>query len=114
MCSYLIVPIFRYSPLGILSLIASAILNVEDIKAAMASVGYFIITSVTGCLIHQFVILPVMFLIILKASPFKYMLGMMDAILTGMAPPSRYETNCLSMLSLCVSYHRAINVYGEY
>ncbi|KAK2146102.1 hypothetical protein LSH36_632g01090 [Paralvinella palmiformis] len=74
-----------YSPLGIMSLICSALLEVDDISKAVVSVGFLMVTIVVGCFVHQLVVLPVLMAIICRRNPYTYFLGIFDGYLAGIA-----------------------------
>ena len=79
----------RYSPLGILSLIAGALLEVDDLGGAMRSMGMFMLTVILGLGLHQFVVLPLVLVALTRGNPLKLVLRILDAMMAGMAPPSR-------------------------
>jgi len=80
---------YRYSPLGIMSLICSALLDIEDLGRAVVSVGLLMVIVVTGCLLHQFVVLPALMAIICRRNPYTYFIGIFDGYLAGIASLSR-------------------------
>ena len=80
---------FRYSPLGVASLIAASILNVGDMQTAFSSLALFILVNVLGYACHQFVVLPLLYFALVRRNPFKIQLNVVESVLIGFAPASR-------------------------
>ncbi|ESP04778.1 hypothetical protein LOTGIDRAFT_156002 [Lottia gigantea] len=79
---------FWAGPIGIASLVAVSIAPVEDIAGVFSRLGLFVVCVVVGLIIHQFIILPVIFIIFMRRNPFKFMLSTIRAILLGFASTS--------------------------
>lgn len=81
--------IFRFSPIGICSLIAAKIASVDNILESFRLLGMYTLTVICGLGIHLFVVLPFIYFILLRANPFKFMARMSGAIVTMIGTASR-------------------------
>lgn len=82
--------ICRYAPIGICSLIASRVADMEDIPAAVGMLAVFIVTVLTGLFIHGLLVLPLMYFIVTRKNPYKFIFGMRRALVTAFGISSRY------------------------
>ena len=80
---------FRYSPIGIMSLIASKFAEMNNIAGTFSSLGLFMVTVITGILIHGLIVLPTLFFVITRQNPFKFMKGVTEAMMTAFGTDSR-------------------------
>ncbi|EDO32707.1 predicted protein, partial [Nematostella vectensis] len=71
-----------YSPVGICSLIASKVAGMGDIALSLKLLGMFMLTSILGILLHTLITLPIIYYVMTKKNPFKFMKGMSDALVT--------------------------------
>ena len=88
--------IHRYSPIGIVSLVASALMEIDSLDSILKSVGLYLTTVISAMAIHHFVILPLSYLIIVRKNPFKCYFHLLEALLAAFAPPSRYDEISIS------------------
>lgn len=79
----------RYSPIGILFLIASEIIKMQDPVGELQSLGLYIATVLAGLVIHGCLVLPLLYLIILRKNPIKYLFGVLQALITALGTASR-------------------------
>ena len=79
----------RYSPIGIMFLVAGKILEIEDLLKLAQSLGMYALTVLTGLAIHSLVTLPLIFYIVTRGNPFAFYRGMLQAWLTGIGTGSR-------------------------
>lgn len=77
------------SPLGVLFLVSSKILEMESFQVIIGQLGMYFITVLFGLCIHGFVVLPVMYFVITKKSPIKYIVNMAQALATAFGTASR-------------------------
>ena len=82
--------ISRISPVGICFLVAGAIVNAENIGNVFESLALYIVTCVTGLIIHSFVVYPSLYFIFTRKSPFKFFSGMIEPAVTAFGTSSRY------------------------
>lgn len=83
--------IMCYMPLGILFLIAGKIIEVEDWDI-FRKLGLYMATVLTGLAIHSIVILPLIYFIIVRKNPFRFAMGMAQALLTALMISSSSAT----------------------
>ena len=81
---------YRYSPIGICSLIAGKVASMEDIGDVLAKLGLYMATVITGLVIHAVVVLPLGYFIFTRKNPYKFILGLRAALLTAFGTSSRY------------------------
>ncbi|XP_064635486.1 excitatory amino acid transporter-like [Lineus longissimus] len=91
-CSDIVIKIMRwflwYTPIGVCSLIASSIAGVSDIESTFAQLGFFILVVVAGIVIHQLIIVQVIYIIVVRENPFPYYISLFRPWLTGFATTS--------------------------
>ncbi|XP_015262948.1 PREDICTED: excitatory amino acid transporter 3 [Gekko japonicus] len=83
--------IMWYMPLGILFLIAGKIIQVEDWEI-FRKLGLYMATVLSGLAIHSVVILPLIYLIIVRKNPYRFAMGMAQALLTALMISSSSAT----------------------
>lgn len=79
----------RYSPIGIMFLIAAEIIDMEDPIAEIEALGMYIVTVLIGLVIHGAIILPLIYLVAVRANPYRYLYGILQAMLTAFGTASR-------------------------
>ena len=82
--------IYRVSPIGILSLIAGSLAEVEDILKTFRDVGLFVAVNFVGCFIQAFILYPSLYYIIVRKNPFTFLSGIVPALITAFGTSSRY------------------------
>ena len=88
-------PVHRYSPIGILFLVAAKIVEMEDPEKTFQQLMYYFITVMTGLVIHGFVTLPLIYFVIVRRNPFKFMYGVTQALVTAIGTSSRWGWPCV-------------------
>ncbi|KAM4877580.1 excitatory amino acid transporter 3 [Thomomys bottae] len=83
--------IMCYMPLGILFLIAGKIIEVEDWEI-FRKLGLYMATVLSGLAIHSIVILPLIYFIVVRKNPFRFAMGMAQALLTALMISSSSAT----------------------
>lgn len=81
----------RASPVGIASIIAGKLLEIDDLSAVIAQLGMFMVVVLVGLFIHGCITLPVIFLIFARRNPFKFLGGILKALMVAFGTSSRYE-----------------------
>ncbi|CAB3979650.1 excitatory amino acid transporter-like [Paramuricea clavata] len=80
------------SPIGICFLVAGAIVNAKDIGDVFESLALYIVTCITGLIIHSFVVYPSLYFIFTRKSPFKFFSGMIEPAVTAFGTSSSAAT----------------------
>ncbi|XP_046854324.1 excitatory amino acid transporter 1-like isoform X2 [Xenia sp. Carnegie-2017] len=70
-------------PLGIGSLIAAKLVEMENIGSTFESLAYFIVTAITGFAIQGLIVYPTIYFICIRKNPFRYLLNMQAAAYTA-------------------------------
>nr|BAA09849.1 neuronal high affinity glutamate transporter [Rattus norvegicus] len=83
--------IMCYMPIGILFLIAGKIIEVEDWEI-FRKLGLYMATVLSGLAIHSLVVLPLIYFIVVRKNPFRFALGMAQALLTALMISSSSAT----------------------
>ncbi|NWZ64840.1 EAA3 protein, partial [Acrocephalus arundinaceus] len=83
--------IMWYMPIGILFLIAGKIIEVEDWEI-FRKLGLYMATVISGLAIHSSIILPLIYLIIVRKNPLRFAMGMAQALLTALMISSSSAT----------------------
>uniref|UniRef100_A0ABI7X3X0 Amino acid transporter n=1 Tax=Felis catus TaxID=9685 RepID=A0ABI7X3X0_FELCA len=83
--------IMCYMPLGILFLIAGKIIEVEDWEI-FRKLGLYMATVLSGLAIHSIVILPLIYFTVVRKNPFRFAMGMAQALLTALMISSSSAT----------------------
>ncbi|OPJ79594.1 excitatory amino acid transporter 3 [Patagioenas fasciata monilis] len=83
--------IMWYMPIGIVFLIAGKIIEVEDWEI-FRKLGLYMATVISGLAIHSVIILPLIYLIIVRKNPFRFAMGMAQALLTALMISSSSAT----------------------
>lgn len=77
------------SPLGVLFLVSSKILEMESFEVIIGQLGMYFLTVLFGLSIHGFIVLPIMYFLITKKSPLTYIVNMAQALATAFGTASR-------------------------
>ncbi|XP_022306003.2 excitatory amino acid transporter 3-like [Crassostrea virginica] len=96
----LITLVIWYSPFGIIFLIAAKLVAMENPGEMFTQLGYYMLTVLVGLAIHTFIILPLVYLVITRKNPYKFMYGMLQALLTAWGTASSSATLPVTMSCL--------------
>lgn len=77
------------SPIGISSVIAGKILDVEDLNLIISQLLLFIITVASGVFFYQFIVLQLIYFSIIKKNPFKFYAELIQPMLYSFATASK-------------------------
>ncbi|GFX59508.1 hypothetical protein TNCV_2034371 [Trichonephila clavipes] len=88
------------SPVGVLFLVASKILEMKNLTMMVGQVGFYFVTVLVGILIHGFVVLPLLYLVMVRKNPYSFLIRMGQALATAFGTASSSATlpitiNCL-------------------
>lgn len=81
------------SPIGIFFLIASQIIEMDDLNVVAGKLGLYLITVIGGIIFHGFVILPIIYYVLTQKNPYVFIAGMSQAIITAFGTGSRLVFN---------------------
>jgi len=70
-------------------LICGKILELEDISAVAARLGLYIVTVITGLLVHAIINLPLTYFIVCRKNPLHLFRAVFQAWITALATASR-------------------------
>ena len=79
--------------------------EMDDIGGTFSSLGLFIVTVVLGTGVHGLLVLPLLFFIITRSNPYKFLSGMTAAMTTAFGTDSRFVI-CGIFSSFCSTYVR--------
>uniref|UniRef100_A0A0P4W6B9 Amino acid transporter n=1 Tax=Scylla olivacea TaxID=85551 RepID=A0A0P4W6B9_SCYOL len=79
----------RISPVGILFLVASMMIEMEDFSVMLGQLGMYFGTVVLGIFIHGFIVLPTLYTVFTRKLPFRFLANMSQAYITAFATASR-------------------------
>ncbi|XP_063920210.1 excitatory amino acid transporter 3-like [Zophobas morio] len=84
--------IIKLSPVGILFLVTAKIMEMEDMGLVLGQLGLYFATVMIGILIQGFIILPLIYTILTRKSPFRYVVNMSQALATAFGTASSSAT----------------------
>ncbi|XP_022242936.1 excitatory amino acid transporter 2-like isoform X2 [Limulus polyphemus] len=88
----IVVLVMWYSPFGIMSLIIGKIMDIKDLAQTAQQLGLYMLTVITGLVIHAGLTLPLLFFVITKKNPLTFMKGMLQAWITALGTASSAAT----------------------
>uniref|UniRef100_A0AC34RKJ6 Amino acid transporter n=1 Tax=Panagrolaimus sp. JU765 TaxID=591449 RepID=A0AC34RKJ6_9BILA len=77
-----------YAPIGIASLIAAKIMAIGDIGQTIQSLSLYMLTVILGLVIHLFGTIPLIYFIVSRKNPYKFMKGLLQAAMTALGTAS--------------------------
>ncbi|XP_014450584.1 neutral amino acid transporter A [Alligator mississippiensis] len=84
--------IMWYVPIGIMFLVGSKIVEMEDITLLVTSLGKYIFASILGHVIHGGIILPLIYFAFTRKNPYSFLLGLIMPFATAFATCSSSAT----------------------
>ncbi|XP_071041947.1 excitatory amino acid transporter 3 [Parasteatoda tepidariorum] len=80
------------SPVGVLFLVASKILEMDDIGVIAGRVGLYTATVLAGIFIHGFIVLPLLYFVFVRKNPYSFLIRMSQAMATAFGTASSSAT----------------------
>eukprot|EP00092_Neocalanus_flemingeri_P031716 GFUD01034450.1.p1 GENE.GFUD01034450.1~~GFUD01034450.1.p1 ORF type:complete len:457 (+),score=74.11 GFUD01034450.1:121-1491(+) len=99
--------VVNFGPIGILSLVWYQTLKIEDISLTLSQMGLYILTILIVLLIHAWVFMPLVFLLITRHNPYRYMYNIMEVLPTVITTSSSLAA--LPITSRCLEEKNKIN-----
>lgn len=88
----LVALVMWYSPFGIMFLIVGKILSLEDPAKVGQMLGMYMVTVLTGLIIHGAVTLPLIYFVIVRKNPARVFIGVLQAWVTAIGTASSTAT----------------------
>nr|ALR88673.1 glutamate transporter-like 134 [Saccoglossus kowalevskii] len=88
----MVLMVMWYSPVGIMSLIAAKLLEMDDLAGVLSQLGLYMLTVLVGLFIHGLVVLPLLFFAITRRNPYTYLVNMLWALITALGTASSAGT----------------------
>lgn len=96
----------RFSPVGVMFLVMAKMLEMQDFSIVAGQVGLYTLTVLLGLLLHGFVVLPLIYWLVMRQPPFRFLLDMLQAIATAFGTASRYGSlPCDASLATSMPVH---------
>ncbi|XP_023347924.1 excitatory amino acid transporter 3 [Eurytemora carolleeae] len=92
--------IIHLAPIGVLFLIASQILEMDNIAEEFGKLGWYFGTVMLGLCIHAFITLPLIYIICTRSLPFRFLANMANVYVTAFGTASSSATLPVTMNAL--------------
>ncbi|XP_036272235.1 neutral amino acid transporter B(0) [Pipistrellus kuhlii] len=99
--------IMWYSPVGILSLVASKIAEREDVGDLFARVGKYVLCCLLGHAIHGLLVLPLIYFLFTRKNPYRFLWGITAPLVTAFGTASSSAT--LQLMMKCVEEKNGVS-----
>ncbi|KAI5107931.1 neutral amino acid transporter A isoform X1 [Silurus meridionalis] len=99
--------IMWYVPVGIMFLVGSKIVEMEDVVLLVTSLGKYIFASILGHIIHGGIVLPLIYFGITRKNPFSFLSGLITPFTTAFATCSSSAT--LPSMIKCVEENNGVD-----
>ncbi|KAI5625040.1 neutral amino acid transporter A isoform X1 [Silurus asotus] len=99
--------IMWYVPVGIMFLVGSKIVEMEDVVLLVTSLGKYIFASILGHIIHGGIVLPLIYFGITRKNPFSFLAGLITPFTTAFATCSSSAT--LPSMIKCVEENNGVD-----
>jgi len=96
-----------FGPVGILSLVWYQTLKIEDVSLTLSQMGLYILTILVVLFIHAWLFMPLVFLLLTRRNPYRYMYNVMEVLPTAIATSSSLAA--LPITSRCLEEKNHIN-----
>uniref|UniRef100_A0A3P8SEH4 Amino acid transporter n=1 Tax=Amphiprion percula TaxID=161767 RepID=A0A3P8SEH4_AMPPE len=99
--------IMWYVPIGIMFLVGSKIVEMEDVVLLVTSLGKYIFASILGHIIHGGIVLPLIYFGFTRKNPFSFLSGLITPFTTAFATCSSSAT--LPSMIKCVEENNGVD-----
>ncbi|XP_059842129.1 neutral amino acid transporter A isoform X1 [Hypanus sabinus] len=99
--------IMWYAPIGILFLVASKIVEMDNVVSLVTGLGKYILASILGHVIHGAIILPLIYFVFTHRNPYTFLLGIVTPLTTAFGTCSSSAT--LPSMIKCVEENNGID-----
>uniref|UniRef100_A0A3Q3B4W7 Amino acid transporter n=1 Tax=Kryptolebias marmoratus TaxID=37003 RepID=A0A3Q3B4W7_KRYMA len=99
--------IMWYIPFGIMFLVGSKIVEMEDVVLLVTSLGKYIFASILGHIIHGGIVLPLIYFGLTRKNPFSFLSGLITPFTTAFATCSSSAT--LPSMIKCVEENNGVD-----
>ncbi|XP_072187090.1 neutral amino acid transporter A isoform X2 [Excalfactoria chinensis] len=99
--------IMWYVPIGIMFLVGSKIVEMEDIVLLVTSLGKYIFASILGHFIHGGIVLPLIYFASTRQNPYRFLLGLITPFATAFATCSSSAT--LPSMMKCIEENNGVD-----
>ncbi|XP_066534649.1 neutral amino acid transporter A [Hoplias malabaricus] len=99
--------IMWYVPIGIMFLVGSKIVEMEDVVLLVTSLGKYIFASILGHIIHGGIVLPLIYFGFTRKNPFSFLSGLITPFTTAFATCSSSAT--LPSMMKCVEENNGVD-----
>ncbi|TRY88012.1 hypothetical protein DNTS_028265 [Danionella cerebrum] len=96
-----------YVPFGIMFLVGSKIVEMEDVVLLVTSLGKYIFASILGHIIHGCIVLPLIYFGFTRTNPFSFLSGLITPFTTAFATCSSSAT--LPTMMKCVEENNGVD-----
>lgn len=98
----------RYSPFGIMFLIATKFIEMEDPTRVFEQLLYYFLTVLAGLAIHGLIFLPLIYFIATRKNPYLFLFRQMKAIITAWGTASRWRSSLGECIHSYLVYRMSI------
>ncbi|XP_029449487.1 neutral amino acid transporter A isoform X3 [Rhinatrema bivittatum] len=99
--------IMWYVPVGIMFLVGSKIVEMDDIVLLVTSLGKYIFASILGHIIHGGIVLPLIYFAFTRKNPFSFLAGLITPFATAFATCSSSAT--LPSMIKCIEENNGVD-----
>uniref|UniRef100_A0A0B7ACB0 Amino acid transporter n=1 Tax=Arion vulgaris TaxID=1028688 RepID=A0A0B7ACB0_9EUPU len=96
----LVSAVIWYSPIGVLFLIASQVVSMDDPIQSFEQLGFYFLTVMVGLAIHGYIVLPLLYFVLVRKNPYTFIFGMTQALMTAIGTSSSSATLPVTMKNL--------------
>lgn len=89
-----------YSPVGVLFLVMQQVVSMQNPEQTFEQLSFYFITVMVGLVIHGFITLPAVYLVFVRKNPYKFIYGMLQALVTALGTSSSSATLPVTMRNL--------------